>query len=271
MNNKSELTLTHLGWSGFRIVFPEGTELYIDPPRGTVLPLDQETNFLITHGHPEHVAGTLAHICDPARSARMQVIASAAVCRYLRKRSQHADHFQPCKPQQRVSISGLDIDIFKWRHMPLLPPGLKASLNHIRGLVSHPGLALKIITAGLRGPLPFPMLGFRIVSPQGSRVLVYGEGLHRLTDRAGARQIGIDLPAEILLVAVEPEDLDILPDLLNTIGTPAIGLYEAHRGWREAFGMPCADLDALASVLETHNKHALVFRSGTSLPLGSSD
>ncbi len=117
MNNKPDLTLTYLGWSGFRIVFPDGPELYIDPPEGAALPLDQETSILVTHGHPEHVAGTLAHICNPARNARMQVMASAAVCRYLRKRSQDGDQFQPCRPQQRISISGLDIDVFKWRHM----------------------------------------------------------------------------------------------------------------------------------------------------------
>ena len=268
MSNRPELVLGYLGWSGFRIVFPDGTELYIDPPKGTALPLDHETNILITHGHPEHIAGTVEHLCNPGRNARVLVAASAAVCRYFSKRStQNADHFQPCKPQQHINISGLDIDIFKWRHMPLLPPGFKPVLNHIKCLISHPDLALSIIAAGLRGPLPFPMLGFRIMPLEGPRVLVYGEGLHRLTDRTDTRRIGIDLPAEILLVAVEPEDINVLPDLVNTTGITTIGLYEAHRGWREAFDMPCADLEALASVLETPDKHILVFRSGSTLPI----
>jgi len=268
MSNRPELVLGYLGWSGFRIVFSDGTEFYIDPPKGTALPLDRETNILITHGHPEHIAGTLEYLCNPDRNARVLVAASAAICRYLRKRStQNADHYQPCKPQQHISISGLGIDIFKWRHMPLLPPGFKPALNHIKCLISHPLLAMSIIAAGLRGPLPFPMIGFRIVPLEGPRVLVYGEGLHRLTSPTNTHRIGIDLPADILLVAVEPEDINVLPDLVNKTGITTIGLYEAHRDWREAFDMPYADLEALASVLETSDKRILIFRSGTTLSI----
>jgi hypothetical protein len=270
MNGAQTVVLEHLGWSGFRIGFPDGTEIYIDPPAGAVAPRDREANILITHGHPEHLAGTLEHLRDPARGTPALVVASAAVCRHLGKRStRNYDDFYRCKPRQRVVVSGLRIDVFRWRHMPLLPPGFKPALQHIKRLVSHPALSSRIVAAGVRGPLPFPMLGFRIVPPDGPRVLVYGEGLHRLTGRANASRVGDDLPAEILLVAVEPEDVDVLPELINIAGATTIGLYEAHRAWRDAFDMPCADLDALAAVLEMHDKNALVFRPGTTLPISA--
>lgn len=268
MNGDPDLTLIHLGWSGFRLDFPNGRKIYIDPPAGAPLPLDRDTTVLITHAHPEHLAGTLEHVRNPARQAHVQVAAPAAVCRFLRKRSSRpGDSFTACTGPQQITVSGFEIDVFTWRHMPLLPPGLKPALHHIRRLASRPLLAWRTIAAGLRGPLPFPMLGYRIVAPEGLRVLVYGEGLHRLTDRTDTRRIGAELPADILLVAVEPEDIDVIPDLIRDIGAPTVVLYEAHRGWREAFGLPCADLEALASLLAKEGRHALVCRSGAAIPV----
>ena len=263
MNDASDLQLNYLGWSGFRIVCPGGTELYVDPPPDYTLPLERETLVLITHGHPEHIATTLEHLRKSARKA-CHVAAAPGLCRYMRRRSDNAaDQFTACEPQQRVNISGIDINIFQWQHMPLLPPGITPALHHVKRLISRPALALRIIIAGLHGPLPWPMLGFRIVPPNGPAVLVYGEGLHRHTGLAHARQVASRFPAAVLLVAVEPGDTDMLPELIDTIGTRSVGLYQAHEQWRLDFSLPCADLDALASVLKAQGRHSLVFRSGT--------
>jgi len=268
MSKQAELLLTHLGWSGFLIAFPGGPDLYVDPPQGTPLPLDRETNILITHGHPEHVAATLTHLAEPIRSAPVNIAASGAVCRHFRKRSRHSsDRFCTCEPQQRMNFSGLDIDVFEWRHMPLLPPGFKAACGHMRRVLGHPLLALRIMAAGLRGPRARPMLGFRIEPPRGPRILVYGEGLHRRTGQAEALRLAAQFPADVLLAAVEPEDTDILPGLIAAAGAATIVLYEAHRGWRDAFSMPCADLDGLALALERIGKRALIFHSGMTRPI----
>ncbi len=263
MSDVSDLQLHYLGWSGFWIVCPGGAELYIDPPPDYSLPLDRETHVLITHGHPEHIAAALEHLCKPARKA-CHVAASPRICRYMRRRSDNAaDQFTICEAQQRINFAGLGIDIFQWQHMPLLPPGIRPALHHIKSLISHPALALRIIVAGLRGPLPWPMLGFRIEIPDAPAVLVYGEGLHRHTGQANARRVASCFPAQVLLVAVEPEDTDMLPELIDAIGAKTVGLYQAHEQWRLGFSLPCADLDALASVLEEHGRQGLVFRSGT--------
>jgi hypothetical protein len=107
------------------------------------------------------------------------------------------------------------------------------------------------------------MLGFRIILPNGLTLLVYGEGLHRRTGRGGAQAIGTRLPAQLLLLAAEPEDVDVLPGLVNATGAAIVGLYQAHEKWREAFRLPCADLAALASEITEQGKRVLIFSTGT--------
>lgn len=271
MSGAGAARLSWLGWSGFRITAPDGAELYVDPPGGSHFAPERAAHILITHGHPEHVQGTLDLVRDPERHAAVVVAAGAGVCRYLRTRARpESDRFLVCVPQGRFDLGGFDIDVFSWRHMPLLPPGWDAKLRHLRALASRPGLALRVLLAGLRGPWPFPMLGFRIARPGCPRMLVYGEGLHRHAGAQAVAQVGRLLPAELLLAAVEPEDVDELPDLVAHVGTPEVALYQAHQPWREAFGMPLADLDELAAVLALAGRRTIVFRPGaTETTLGA--
>ncbi|MCC6202145.1 MAG: MBL fold metallo-hydrolase [Gammaproteobacteria bacterium] len=255
--------LSYLGWSGFRLHDPAGIELYLDPPGGTVFSPDQTAHILITHGHPEHVQGTLEHLRNPARALPVVIAAGEGVCRHLRRHARHdADRFQVCTPGQHFELAGYGIDVFKWTHMPLLPPGLSAKLHHVRRLCSRPRLAARIVLAGIIGPWPYPMLGFRLVRPGRTRILLYGEGLHRQASPRALAQLAAELPADVLLAAVEPEDLAILPDLIARLGTRKVALYQAHQPWRMSFGMPLADLDALAATLVHAGHEALLFPPG---------
>jgi hypothetical protein len=257
------LALEYLGWSGLRVSGPAG-ELCIDPPEGAALPLDRTVNVLITHGHPEHISGTLRHLRNPARSAPVRGAAAGPICRYFSGQATGSDvRFDACAAGDRIAMAGFTVDVFEWRHMPLLPPGLGPALRRVKRITAHPGLAARIVLAGLRGPWPFPMLGFRLTAPGSPRILVYGEGLHRRTRTAELEQIHAALPSDFLAAAVEPEDTAVLPVLFRKIGAPAVGLYEAHRPWREAFGMPLADLDALARTLAGEGIRATILRPGT--------
>lgn len=264
MSDADATRLVWLGWSGFRIDGPGGAALYIDPPAGTTFAPDRAAYILITHGHPEHVEGTLAHLRDPARRQPVEVAAGAGVCRHLRRHARHpADRLRVCAPQEHFGLAGFGVDVFAWHHMPLLPPGLGPKLAHLRALASRPVRALRIVLDGIRGPWPFPMLGFRIASPAGQRLLVYGEGLHRMADAEVVAAVGRSLPADVLLAAVEPEDIGALPELIARAGAPQVALYEAHRPWREGFDMPLADLDALAATLARAGRNVRVLRQGS--------
>ncbi len=266
MTGAQALEVEYLGWSGLRMSGPCG-DIWIDPPEGTPFPLDRMVNVLITHGHPEHVGGSLAHLRNPARSGVVRGAAAEPVCRYLRRHATRADdRFDACAPGQRFDIAGFTVDVFEWKHMPLLPPGIGPALNHLMMIATRPRLAARIVIAALRGPWPFPMLGYRLTAPAMPGVLVYGEGLHRRTGTEQVERIRAALPADFLLAAVEPEDAAVLPDLFRRIGAATVGLYEAHRPWREGFGMPLADLDALAATLAGDGMRAMILRQNAPGP-----
>ncbi|MDE3132299.1 MAG: hypothetical protein KGL16_14205, partial [Acidobacteriota bacterium] len=57
------------------------------------------------------------------------------------------------------------------------------------------------------------------------------------------------LPAETLLFAVEPEDVDAIPRWVEMLRPQTAVVYEAHRPWRELFRLPHLELDAYAARL----------------------
>lgn len=83
----------------------------------------------------------------------------------------------------------------------------------------------------------------------GLRVLNYAEGLHRLTDAREVAAMARQLPADVLLFAVEPEDVDAIPRWIEILSPSTMMLYEAHRSWREMFRLPYVDLEDYAAKL----------------------
>ncbi len=264
--------VSYLGWSGFHITWPGGPQVVLDPPDAESLRTDQEAWILLSHGHPEHVAGTISYLKDPTRTAPVTVVASSPVCRYFERRhGQARDQFLPCQAGQTVKLPNLQIDAFSWRHMRLLPPGLGPALQHLRHVASRPRLALKIIRKSLWGPPTGAMLGFRLVPEGGPRILWYSEGLHRLTRVDQVQATGKQLEADALLFAIEPEDLHIIAELLSAIGSPVVIPYEAHQPWREGFGMPVVDLARLTEELQEHGLRAPLLAPGHTLTLGDGE
>lgn len=251
------IDLSYLGWSGFRISWSDGPTIFVDPPDASALSHDREALIALTHGHPEHVAGTVAHLADPSRWDAVRVLASPQVCAHLRRSSKNAtDRFLEFDAGREQVFPGLRVQAFAWHHMPLLPPEPALALRHVARLARHPSITFGIVKDGLVGPPPGSMLGYGLIPDRGPRVLVFSEGLHRRTQvseiRAAREQIGADL----LLFAVEPEDAEILPDLVAAIGAPIVVPYEAHAEWRESLGMPRADFDRLSRELESRGIHS---------------
>jgi hypothetical protein len=261
--------LTYLGWSGFVLDFPGAAPLFIDPPNDLAIPLDRDIVLLITHGHPEHVKGAATWLRNPARQGTAQIVASPGICRYLKRQSgPDSDHFHASLAGTGLELPGLAIDVFPCIHMPLLPPEKGAAMTRISQVARHPRLALSILASTLRGPLlPGPVLGFRLRPDQGPGILFWGEGMHRGADIEKIRRTAAGLPADILIAAVEPEDEELLPDLIAATGTPLVLPYEAHMPWRRGFGMGWADLDSLSARLEAKDIGTLRAEPGVSLQL----
>ncbi|MCP5074676.1 MAG: MBL fold metallo-hydrolase [Rhodobacteraceae bacterium] len=251
MKHDQGATLRYLGWSGFLLRRPGARPIVFDPPEETAIPKDEDVCLLVTHGHPEHIAGTAAYLKLRNRTARADVIASPPICRLLKRCSRNElDSFHACNPWQGYCVDGTRFDSFLCHHMPLLPPETGEGLRRLGQVVRNPRLLMNIAGGVIRFPLVGPLLGFNVSGAGMPSVVFYGEGLHRCTGRAEVKAVGARVQGDVLITAVEPEDVEVLPELLKTAGVPIIIPYEAHAAWREGFRMPCADLEAFSTELQ---------------------
>lgn len=252
-SGRGRLLIHYQEWSGCVAESSRPGEfplLAFDPAPGHLLPA-RPLVILISHGHPEHVAGAAAHL-SLARRPGVTVIASRSVCAYLKKLSRNsADNFLAVKPGETFEACGLRFEIFTWKHMPLLPPGWMRKAVYLARLASDPHLLATIALQGLAGPKHGPMLGFRINEKNGAHLVYIGEGMHRETSRAALRACLGNCPVDVLLSAVEPEDCDVLPGLVSGLPIRNLLVFEAHRNWRDQFGLPQADLKAFAGNVRT--------------------
>lgn len=251
MNEFNSPEIKYLGWSGFHIHTPSGENIFIDPPKGTIFP-KTELIIFITHGHPEHIGGTLNFLRDPSTDQKLTIISSKKISSYLREKCKknNITFVNTHNYDQRVLSPYLSFKSFNWTHMPLLPPGILASLRHILKMIKGFRLAWKIIRKSLNGPLGSGgYLGYILDLKSGPNIIIYGEGLHRHSSLQDVINIGKISPGSTLFVAAEPEDVEILPDLIKASGACSAILYEPHRPWRDIFELPHINLNKLKEVI----------------------
>ncbi len=241
------MEIHYLGWSG--LTFRDGGTMVVFDPFGEAAGWDAlgDASCIIlcaTHGHPEHVGSLKALLAEMGtRRSHVHVVSSPAVLRHLGLPGLlPAEQVHPVQVGDRVSISGTQMEAFAWRHMTLLPPGLGAKGRYALALLRHPAAALRIGLDGLHSPLRAPTLGYHVTFASGATVLNCSEGAHRATPLREMEALGQRLPSDLVTFAVEPEDVDAIPSLLRQLQTTTAVLYEAHRPWRDRFGLPIVDL-----------------------------
>lgn len=260
-NNPSGWEIDYLGWSGFHIHKEDAPDIFIDPPKGTPFPENEDVTIFITHGHPEHLGGTLDLIKAKDGANNIMIIASEKIGTYLTKECQRKKvNFLRVAPGQNLTVAtDIEIDVFGWQHMPLLPPGFGAGLRHIWHLLKGYRQAWQIIKMSLYGPKTAgKMLGFILRFPGYKNIIIYGEGLHRKCHIEEVSSIGQLALGSTLLVAAEPEDFDQLPELILASGAAEAILYEPHREWRDLFSLPHMDLRALQRSVTSKGVSAIV-------------
>ncbi len=248
------MEIRYFGWSG--VLLRHGaTAVGFDLP-GTAavwrsLAAVETAILCVTHGHPDHCGSLRRLLTLPeARLAQTHVIASAAVLKRITAGVPlRADHIHPTEPGHVLALNVVRVTTFAWRHTPLLPPGLGNKASYAGHVLSRPLVLAGIVAASLRLPLQAPMHGFHVAFANGPSALNYAEGLHRLTDPAEVAATAQRLPADVLLCAVEPEDVGDIPRWIEVLAPSSVILYEAHRPWRESFRLPYVDLAAYAAQL----------------------
>ena len=253
--NSSNWNMDYLGWSGFHIYrphYPENQHFFIDPPKGTSFPEEATITIFITHGHPEHLGGTLDYIKEVPTNQDANIIASTTVCQYLSGECMRSRvNFINVKPGQKyILVPDISFETFQWKHMPLLPPGLRAAAHHVFQILRRFRVAWRIIRMSLHGPKgPGEMLGYLLRLPENTNIIIYGEGLHRHSREEDVKAIGNKATDATIMVATEPEDFAELPQLVAASGAAQAVLYEPHRPWRDIFDLPHADLQALQKTM----------------------
>lgn len=245
----------YLGWSGV-VLAGAGGVVAVDPfgeaAGWNALP-EGDTVICLTHGHPEHCGSARALLADaePGRLAATHLVSSPPVTRHVaRDRALGTENVHAVSAGQDLGVGSLQVSTFAWAHLPLLPPeSLRAKADYAASLLRHPVAAARIGIAGARLPMRAPNLGFHVTFADGCTVLDYAEGLHRLTDPAEVAAVAERLWAQMLLFAVEPEDVEAIPGWLEVLRPQEAVLYEAHRPWRELFGLPFVELDGYTAEL----------------------
>ncbi|MCC7441023.1 MAG: hypothetical protein IT285_05300 [Bdellovibrionales bacterium] len=240
--------MRYQGWSGCTLESLEKgrlSPLVFDPAPDQKLGRGSKV-ILITHGHPEHVLGAVSHLKIAERDP-VSIVGSKSVCRYLRRRSRvEADTFHAVLPGDSIMVAGWKVRVFGWDHMGLLPQDWRTKLSYLAKLAAHPLHLAGIALDGILGPWHKPMLGFRVEAPEIAAPVVYmGEGLHRKTTSSRIREAFGEKPVSALIAAVEPEDTLELPEILKAQAVGGVIAFEAHKIWRERFGMPQIDLPDL--------------------------
>lgn len=244
----------YFGWSGVVLQHGEtliGFDLFGEAVTWEALPDVTTTIMCVTHGHPEHCGSLRQLLSDrDAQLDRTHVISSPAVIDHVtRDVAVPTANLHPIEKNGVLALDGVRITAFEWKHMPLLPLGIDRKLDYAAHVLRHPIELARVGASGLRLPMRAPMLGFHVVFTNGPRVLNYAEGLHRLTDPREIETTTQRLPADVLLFAVEPEDVDVIPRWIELLSPSMVMLYEAHRPWREMFDLPYVDLEEYAAKL----------------------
>lgn len=250
------MKIEYYNWSGITLQHQHtliGFDLFGEAVTTDVLQAEPIIILCITHGHPEH-AGSLQALLESPQARpylpNVHLISSPGVVRHINRRGILTPQNTHCvQTGDSITIAGVRVTAFTWVHMPLLPPGMQPKLKYISQLILHPVDLVRIGTQGLLLPMNAPQLGFHLAYPDGTTVLNYSEGVHRLTNPVEVKQIAHKLPADLLFFAVEPDDAEAIPRWVDILSPKEVYLYEAHRPWRDLFHLPFIDLEQYAREL----------------------
>ncbi len=242
----SKFKLVYQGWSGCIIDSDNITPTVVFDPSPDSFLKSKSMIVFLTHGHPEHYQGILKYIVNTKREP-VVVVGSRTMCKYLKKRTALSeDKFLSVDPGDHLELNEIKIIVFSWKHMGLLPDGFVLKLIYLKKLIMHPFVLIKIAINGISGPAHSPMLGYKIQYGTGKSLIYYGEGLHRKVSQKEIDNILVKSSQGILLAAIEPEDSTRLPIILKQYSNYKVYSFEAHKKWRESFGMPQLDVTDFA-------------------------
>ncbi len=235
------MRIKYSGWSSFSLDHCEifaGFDVFGRGVEDVGFVVGNPYHLFISHGHPEH-CGHINKIRRRDHSRQLRLYSSEPVLDFVRSFGLTEVQLHGLSKNPMVTESGLCVASFEWKHMPLLPPeSVGAKIRHLLQLARHPLRFVSEFVSGLGMPIRAPTIGFHLRFPDGTTVLNYAEGLHRLTLADEVERVARQYPSDILLAGVEREDREVIPRWIKILNPRTVVLFEPHGPWRSAFGFP---------------------------------
>jgi hypothetical protein len=232
----SQAVVRYYGWSALAVATPAHT-LYFDPFYRSYCGADwfsaedfADADYIaVTHGHEEH----FLDVPGIARSTGATVIGSGAVTSFLRwRRRVPAKQLVTVDRGAGISVHGLSIDAFGWRHRDIkLVRALARAV--FRGNTTQLAWAWSSAT---RAPFYAPYMGFMITLPSGLTVMNYNEGFNTKMTDAEIAALAQRFRVDVLLAGMQ---LDFVSDVKRGVAAlqpQRVLLYPPHEKFHAMMG-----------------------------------
>lgn len=216
----------------------------------------------LTHGHEEHFLDAP----ELVRASGATVVASASICRFLRRRRGIPEsQLRPAPFAKPIDIRGFRITTFGWKHRDINLPGA-----FTRAVFGGNATQLKWFwSSATQAPFYAPYTGFHVQLPDGVSILNYNEGFNsKMTDEE-IRALGRRFRVDVLLAGMQ---LDFTADVARGVAALSprvVMLYPPHEKFHEMMGAKSAPWRDFAAAAQAAAPSArvVVAEPGTVLDL----
>jgi hypothetical protein len=248
--------IRYFGWSALSIEV-EGAALFFDPfyrpycnARWFGLADFAHAKVIcVTHGHEEHFLDTP----ELARHTGATVVASGAVCNFLRRRNGISrERLMPIRVGETREVMGFRISTFNWKHRDInLPKALTRAL--FQGNTTQLAWAW---SSAINAPFYSAYTGFHVELPSGLTILNYNEGFNsKLTD-AELDGIRARFRTDVLLAGMQLDFVDDVARGAAALAPRMVVLYPPHEKFHEMMGASSRPWSEFADAVRARLPHA---------------
>lgn len=268
-----EAQIQYFGWSTLSIQASNGV-LFFDPfcrrycgaQWFTIDDLGNPNVVCITHGHEEHYLDCPEVI----RRSGAQVVATKAICGYLRWRNGVARHqLNPISFGEPAEVEGFRITAFPWRHRDI---NVFASVLQ----AVFQGNATKLAWAWssfCNAPFYSAYTGFFVELPDGLSILNYNEGFNTKMTDAEITALGDRFKPHVLLAGMQMHYMEDVARGAAALRPQIVLLYPPHEKFHEMMGATTSPWEEFAKAVQDRLPDSVVVIAypGTTIDASTGD
>ncbi len=243
------LRLKYYGWSGFRLITPEGRRLFFDPLLTDPLsgaPLVQRDGLeagdlvCVTHGHFDHYMDVSALV----EGRDVLVIGSDEICDFTRRtHGVPPAKLRPIPFDATVAVEGIRLHTFEWDHRIVDPKAMFAQ-------TSAPTFE-QLRTIYFATPHAARRMGFVVELADGRKVVNYCEGFNDQTQMDKVAAVAARHRPDVLIGGAQLDYDGFTAEAIATLKPRVAVLFHPHRAYFDLIGLRSKPIEAfLARIAE---------------------